>query len=93
MQQIVSIHDVCFVNASNLFPSMLYGIVKGKLYNSLGIVTSANLQGLNDSWTRLMLEARVFTFNVFPDNYNVKIGMTSGNSGSRLDTTDISKDI
>ncbi|EEQ41305.1 conserved hypothetical protein [Clavispora lusitaniae ATCC 42720] len=82
-QTVTQLHDVGLVDGSNQLSVVLLGKVKGELGNSLRLESGHDLQGLNDTWNRSVLQARVFTFGVFSDQGKVN-AVQSG-----LDTWDV----
>jgi hypothetical protein len=52
---------------------VLDGKVECESSNSLSLGPGGNLQALYDTWERLVLETRVFSFSVFSDNGEIDV--------------------
>lgn len=63
-----SLHDVGLVDRRDLLPPILQSKIKRKFRYPLGLRPANNLQRLDDARNRLMFQARIFSFGVFPDD-------------------------
>lgn len=81
-ETISQFHDVSLVNASNLLAVICQSKAKSEFGNALRLGAGDDLEGLDDTLDRLVLETGVFTLGVLADNAEVDIlvsGLVSGN--------------
>lgn len=85
---ISQLHDVGLVDAGNLLAVVGLCESESKLGDSLGLHLGDNLEGLDDTWNRLVLQARVFTLSVLTDEAEIDTGMSGGVAWDVLDEND-----
>jgi len=79
------LHDVCLVDAGNLLAVVGGRKGEGELGDTLRLHLGDNLEGLNNTGDRLVLQARVLSFSVLTDDAHVYVGVTSLISRQILD--------
>lgn len=79
------LHDIGLVDASNLLPVVGEGKAESKLGNTLRLGAGDNLQRLDHSLHRLVLEAGVLSLGVLTDNAKVDIFVARFVAGDVLD--------
>lgn len=84
-QTVGKLHDVSLVNASDLLPVVGKGKAKSELGDTLGLGAGDDLQRLNNTLDRLVLEAGVFTLGVLTDDAEIDILVASLVAGDVLD--------
>lgn len=89
-QTIAKLHDVGFVDGSDLLPVVLDGVVERELGNSQRLGLSDDFEALNDSRYGLVFEGRVFTFGLFANDDSVDVLMASANSGQADNVNNVS---
>lgn len=70
-QTITQLHDVGLVDGSDHLSVVLESKVEGELGDSLGLESGHDLQGLDDTWERLVLQTGVLTLGVLSDQSKV----------------------
>ena len=71
------LHDVGLVNASDLLAVVGEGECESELGDTLRLHAGDNLKGLDNTWCRRVLQARVFTFGILTDDAQVDIFVAS----------------
>lgn len=84
-QTVGKLHDVGLVDTGNLLPVVCESEREGELGNALGLCASDDLERLNDTLDRLVLEARVFTLGVLTDDAEVDVLVAGLVAGDVLD--------
>lgn len=79
-QAVAELHDVGFVDGSDLLSVVLNGVVKRELCDSQRLGLGDNFEALNDSGNGFVLESRVFTFGLFTNDDGVDVLVTNGDS-------------
>lgn len=82
------LHDVRFVNASNLLPVVGKSKTESELGDALGLGASNDFERFDDTLHGLVLQARVFTLGVLTDNAEVNIVVARLVAGYVLDEDD-----
>ena len=76
------------MDACDLLPVIRLSKAESKLGNALRFSTGDDLERFNNTWDRLVLEPRVFTFGVFTDDAEIDVVVTCLVTGDVLDEDD-----
>lgn len=87
-ETIRKLHDVGLVDASDLAAVVGQGEAESELGDALALGTGDDLEGLDDTRDRLMLQARVLALGVLTDNAQVDVLVARLVSGDVLDQDD-----
>ena len=79
------LHDVCLVDAGDLLAVVGGREREGELGDALRLHLGDDLERLDDTGDRLVLQARVLSFGVLADDAHVHVGVTGPVSGQILD--------
>lgn len=82
-KSVSKLHDVGLVHSGDLLSSSLSGVVKSELGNTLSFSSRGNLEALNDTRNKLVLQAGVLSLGLLTNDHKVELL-----SVSRLDAVE-----
>ena len=92
-QRSSNLHDVCLVNASDLFAAILDGEIKSKTGNPLSSLLCDDFQAFHHPRNRRVLQSRVLSLCVFTDNGKINVLLTAVDVGKVFNDGDGSVDV